>query len=1260
MKKSGGYLNPDRFNTSIILDNTYFNDDLTLKNINDINIGDFNNLILSYAQYLNPYKYIKDGRIIDDSNVIVSGDNNINHNIINKINDSQNIVQYTANINDSFIPDIKNPFEYYKNHLYYNDFIKFNLEAHFLEKFNKKNVFINSESILNKHYSLYFNSLHRPTILFNPFLIMLNSNLLWEYQHICNDKDIRNLCDKWKSETVKDRNIKNVEKGIYITLKNKILDKIGKFQDRIINSMSSYYFNIYSNKMIYEIKKNNFKQEINNILTDFIDKISVIDGNINNIKTYSDLKKFKKELINKSAPNIHIYIIEEIEIKLNIDTNINIFNLWDKTFNNILYLIHSINIDDIPIENCIFNSGKLIIDNVLAEYLSNLINIPKEIIKKDFINTTIETNIDFAQLENNLRIINEEINVSGNDYMSIFIYKLVLLIKSKMKIDNLYPIFNYSHLIDHMYINAIMKDKCLSISNYRVLDTYFNIVEKKIISPDLYNNLNELILANTEEFVPICYKHINGAPDCFESGIRNFINSFIYSNNIFDWKILPESTLECVKEFYKKNNTFDDQNSVNKGHNEWFLLLKENIIEKLKLKVKNDIGIVDSIMGVSSSGKERGDLRTSYYYFAIILGIIFGINYDSVKPDEQSCILFLRNIFEINLFKKFKINISCKKTENELPQFSHVFKLEYDNNEMTLKIGHCQFEKKSSLKLLAFNEYNEILVKNDIEFSFINYFYNRPTKINNKELSNNECNILLYISNSKNFELKIFNTSAFKNNFIKMVDTNNYDAIKHIIFYPRNFTKFLTFLFSYYNNKENIIENFKNVTNKPKDSNENKEQFKIAKSEKNISERVDKFLKIFATIFFIDTTNNDALHVGDINRFSFKLFYILIYYLKMNPSEHILPFIKLDNFTKLICNRQDEKNITEYIFGNSFNLIKDLFLEKNNTFLRYVLYLYNGRNKYKYVANNNILADILQKGKFDNIINLAIGRPHDNIKRLMPFILINECAKNNNIEDKVDIFFENYDFKTIIRSFDDFISMYYHYKVKLNYKNSPQDTLYIKYYGNSIISHIKNMNMALMIKRNIFIDTDNVDISIINDEFINVSNNRILLTVDLNNETNIAMIMKKNYLMLNNEAYYYFEKYYTVMVDYFVILTAKLKNHEIVFLFTLQYFNNIKKSFNNTIFKGYLFNNVPEQEILDDNLMNRYYNVFLTIISKMEDDKILLIHEDNIENIYNNFDNNVHDINKVSILVNKYFVDNKEKMLPAEYEKFKKFLIINN
>lgn len=903
--RKGGYLNATRFpNIETILDKNRYNDDLTLNQINNIDtngltIEEFSLLVANYAKYIYPNKILIGSTICDDSLIAINrGDPNSK---IYIIKDNQEIIENS----ESFVhldDDITNPFTYFKQNNIYSNFVKNNIEAQLLIRMNKLDFFKTSESELGKYYDNFFGHLHEPTILFNPFHIMLNCNLLHEYETICNNEELLKKCGELSIETLKDGDIyrlldsnkdtkihdkyKEEYKSIYKIIK----DIIEPNEESIINAISLFQFKALTANMIYEIKKNEIEQQLikmhekylkniifplkNPLQIPFIELCNdpkectirylnmvknmvvnnalfnyVMEKFINNINsqifpiTLENTSDYRaKRKVNDIYYNFRDKISDHEEILEKV------YELFWYVYTNVSIKIREINVKNIPIDTCIISNNTLDYSNAYVNYIYTLTNIPENIIKQSMqnIDSPIEYNIneDLAKINKMIDSINQEIVVTKNTYFEKFIYYLFKLLKARSKINNSYPSLNFTTLIDHIYLSKLMKKKLLSISNTRILQKYCNLTKndyKDNIAP-IYDYLNDYINPTSSEYVAIVYKRPKEIPDCFETGIRNFINSFIYENQECNYKKLPPTTLDCVKQFYISYPTYNQQNNQDIGHLHWITLIRDNILEKLKKKVINDTrsdyNVMSKIMDKEKKIVDRGDIRSSSYYFAIILAIIFGIDYNSLDTSQNSIDVFLKNLFKLDLFSNNKIYIRFKtnpliNTGKHIPlDFLHILELTYKNCRLETRYGHCDFSTlEKVVNIFEYSTFENMILKEKISFNFLSHYYHTIQHIG-KSLKESEIKILLYIANDNNFNFKTLDTKEFKtifcNLFLNKKDiisffNNSDNSIKKDIFAPlvkikesnHLYVKFLGFLFYYYKNNKVILQLENHKQNKP-------------------------------------------------------------------------------------------------------------------------------------------------------------------------------------------------------------------------------------------------------------------------------------------------------------------------------------------------------------------------------------------------------------------------------------------------------------
>lgn len=1269
--KKGGYINTTRFDDiNLLLEKSYYNDDNTLMPFDNLHmsIDDFQKLTKQYAQYINPQKYIGKNRLIDESHIIIKG-------ISNKplktflIMDNQEIKEY--NPSELYLKDITNPFIFFEQNKYKGPFYNDHIEAQMLIRMKKLNIFQNNGTILEKYYSNFFNHEHAPTILFNPFYIMLNCNMLYEYNLLCNDINLYKEIINLKFNTLPIDKISSAIANEYKNISTQIINLIGSLNN-INNAVSSFRFTSHSNNIIYQVKKNNIANYLN-ILHDlyYKENIANTDDIINFFNNYKDslTGNYKEDYAYiLTSCKIHIaknvfghtidYLIKNVSRKESIllknyndkNTFLNfVMEIVLKQYASNMLLIRNIQLqellsDNISLTKCILNNNTIDCANILAESIAIKLNTQQSIINNELILLANNINIeeDISILNKQIEDINKEILKPKEDYTNYFLYNLIKLLKERSNIKKLYPKFNFENLIDHMYMIRLMNNKNLSISNTRILSTFYSKIKKEYnMNKELNDYIKNYIVKQTKEYVPFPHKTPFGAPDCFENAIRNFINTFIYYEGIFEHNLLPKNTLEYVKQFYIKYNIYEKQ-LTDKCHEDWFKLINDHIVEKLRTKVEHDIGHSNTIFNSEGNIKKK-DMKASIYFFVIILGIIFDINYDYVTTDIISIRTFLENFFQTGLFKK-DVSIVFKKNTKieeliEMPiEFSNTTTLIYDSYILNIQHGHCFFETNEIEKIpFEYNIFENLIHVYNLELNFLPYYYH-PIQFFKKDFSKDDINIILHIANTENFNYKTLTSFEFKELYITFFQTSKATGKKEFImkktlirnFQKSNFimTKFLAYLYYYYADSEIKIKY------------DNDKKNTILKMENNVRECSYSLIENFKNIF-------EPMIITKV-----QLAYMIIYYLK-NKKDIIVE--KLKTFINYISD--------EGCSFENLEFIENIHLKFETKI--YMLFTCIGINKNKYAIKNKIILDIIKNNLFEKYINILDSMNYTHIKNEIITMLLLECT----IDDITLL--ENYnDANEINIIIDNILKTLQKYNIKLGYlfvENNLAEIidLYIKKRKKdftTIIDYIfTSNNYTLLEKKNYFENVQQFDNDIINIYSpLNCLNNKniqfdeIINSIDMS-QNNIGLI---NEICTSNIKKTDLCRYNTFYIITFFLATNEYSNkYEYIYTILKNMYNESDRD-------------IDYEKCINitgnTNLVHKDYmiKVLMKIISNLETIKInkIIINIEILESIITNYYENeeLYDHEKLCELLIKNILNKKCNIINIKELKDKCIVFFKN
>lgn len=892
------------------------------------------------------------------------------------------------------------------------------------------------------------------------------------------------LLTEIKKDLKVQKNLKDNERANkeYFNIRNIILQQFGDKIIHIINSIATHYFFKLTERLVYDIKKEDL---------------------------VANLRLIHKKLVDD---NYFTKVVEPLPKSG--------FLKFD--FSKVIYpkeVIIGYNFDDVEVnsDSCEIDSEKYICHEEYANIMATKFdldkdNILEEINKDEFRKYIIDNNNDtnFNIIKKNMENIKIEVARDPELFKEIAIYRLIIMLKYMNNVNAEYPNFNIADIIIQLYLNTLMENKDLLISNKRILDTFIKKSKNKSIvnNTKIYNDLYRYVYKKSNNYASFNYGHPHGVPDCFESGIRNFINTLVYGNEIIIK--LPDNTIKSVLDYYDKYNT-DAIIRSEEAYEKWFEITNKDILPILQKKVNDDFPEMN--IKVASRDSIYKDIHSSYYYFCIIMAIIFNHDFRNIKPNKESCEVYLQSLFNTPLFKKYDITMEFLNTNFDAP-FDYTLEISYDVYKMVIRNGHTEFNTKKEREIPFVEKvYIDTLINNNIKLSFFPHYYFSPTKLK-VNLSIKEVEMLIFIANEKNIDIETIFSIEFKS--ILQRNIGNMDEINRIfkrLFNTDNLINMpilLAFLFYYYYNENDIkikydeiqeyIINNKKDKNLVKNSKKNEIAYKLEYDMCIISKTI---LSNITSIIDSNVRNNfgqdwvydngEKINLNEEYEYRFLMQTLINYFriCKQRYSKELLVKFKLFLKKIILQYRPDLSEDTEIIMFEHRDLFVQLLERNNNISSELMLWLLSGQiyfTKPIYTMGFNILTELIEID--GHLFNNYLGLNNFNIaKNEVKIYLIIEynATKNEKIKkalesidisiqviDIINVYTEN-NLKIVFEG-SDFIKEYYE---RSNEKLLIEDI--IAYYKNFV-----NNNSLETIKsfRDLFIDTHNVDIYLVKNENI--------------------------------------------------------------------------------------------------------------------------------------------------------------------------------
>ena len=611
-------------------------------------------------------------------------------------------------------------------------------------------------------------------------------------------------------------NIKNEMKKI-----KKIKEISKKTKSVYLSDLKKKNFSFYNLEFkVFMIKKN--FQEYENDLNNYKNKSKILKNLLKNLdinlkedykKFYSKLKKFlnQKQILFK--------IFKFLNVK-NYKNVIEKFNLIQKNHNNLINKFNNLN-------------------SSLIEKNSQLSELKNELKNLNFQINQNNNNFKY-KLNDNIKIILKSIekNKSINNNLQIKLQKKYELLENILNfiLDYIQKIFESLHhpmilnfyKIDKKYINKF--------PNYLIR---LNNLHLKIEVKEIKFNKNFLIfiltllkdfkyyfdhiLSNVEKLMFYSYNNKN---------LKNLNKNFNNNNNILfntNSKEIRNYFIELmnnsfsnnftIKLNFKENEIFQNEKkkvkskSTNPQINSQFFKLKKNI-KKFGNSHENQISRNNLLQKYS-----KYILNNSYS--TTKLNFNFNNNLNEIYND-----LIIHPKKHFNLIDKYTnemVNDEFIKTKekNQRLKMIHNKSLKIKNEKKDflkiLKKSNSTLENNLNIKnnsdFNIYNNYSEIIITNENEndskknenFSEINFFKNKPKKIFEIKLKNEEKNLLFKRKNDlRNLELFYFNKNNNKNNN----KTYYENSINDLYFtYKKNFNDKFKNKFLSRNKKKNTFKN---------------------------------------------------------------------------------------------------------------------------------------------------------------------------------------------------------------------------------------------------------------------------------------------------------------------------------------------------------------------------------------------------------------------------------------------------------------------
>lgn len=415
-----------------------------------------------------------------------------------------------------------------------------------------------------------------------------------------------------------------------------------------IKKEESIFIRILDNfKLIVETNKQNVISDTNNIINLYHDNSGVhfflekyMHGMLF-IQEYFDYAYFMEDpLLKKYCGFFFGYnfdITKRLSI-INVLLDCKLFNIYENIETSMISLINSVILDKTKIYklkdtliNTFIDHKQTIINRVSIFYINDILrslttNMPSKISSE---------------------IANFNINNARNEkeYYIIFIELLLNFLICKRSIDNKYPNLKISMLLQYAYIYKLFESNNLLLSKINIMDNYNNlqVLDNKEATFNLINIFKDY------DSISVNSKYLYYTNDaqhlCFENTALNFLNLLLYNKDKNGIDMRNIDIIDVMQNFY------ENIRSPATMMREWVDILKKNIMEEIftfaqKYNIERN-KLVNNYNEITGS---YTDIRSSYYTFALLLGIVFkNGGMDTLEPTLEKC-----NSYIIDILSKFK------------------------------------------------------------------------------------------------------------------------------------------------------------------------------------------------------------------------------------------------------------------------------------------------------------------------------------------------------------------------------------------------------------------------------------------------------------------------------------------------------------------------------------------------------------------------------------------------------------------------------